>query len=309
MTKRMIIAGGSGFVGSDLKQRAKAAGYEVTILGRSAGPGVERWDPVAASHQDTAAIAHIANVFEGADAIVNLAGASIGHGRLDAAHKAKVIGSRVEATRATAYAIAATKQKPRVWLNASATGYYGDTGEDRCDEQHPPGNIFLCEVCTTWEREATQGHAAIEKNAPRLVIARIGIVFDKGSEAWSKMAVPIRYGVAGPLGSGKQWMAWISLPDLGDGLMHLIANDAAKGPFNLVAPEAIRQIDLVKQAARALKRPAFLPAPAFGLKLLLGSELAKNLILSSCYAVPRGLEALGYRFQHPRFSDLLPSLL
>lgn len=304
MSERIIIAGGSGFVGSDLKERAKRAGYEVTILGRIAGPGIERWDPVAASRKDAAAVAQLASVFEGAKAVVNLAGSSVGAGRLGKEHKQAVLQSRVDATRAVGHALQATKRRPKMWLNASATGYYGDSGDDRCDESHAPGNIFLSEVCTSWEREA---QSSVPPDV-RLAIARIGVVFDKKSEAWSKMAVPIKMGVAGPLGSGKQWMPWVSLEDLGGALMLLIENEQAIGPHNLVAPEAIRQIDLVKMAAKAYKRPAFFPAPAFGLKILFG-ELADNALLASTFAVPKALERLGYQFRHRTFADLLPSLL
>ncbi len=306
--KRMVIAGGSGFVGSGLKQRAMAAGYDVVILGRTAAHGIERWDPVGAAHRDTSAVAHLAGLLDGADVVVNLAGASIGAGRLSKTHKAQVIGSRVDATRAVANALAMVKKAPRVWANASANGFYGDSGEEKCDEMHAPGNNFLAEVCTTWEREALQGVKALGEKAPRLVVLRIGVVLDKGSDAWQKMSAPIRLGVGGPMGSGKQWISWISLEDLGRATMQLIETPSAQGPFNMVSPAPIRQGDLVKQAAKAMGRPAFFPVPAFGLKLLLG-DLAENVLLSSAYTVPKGLERLGYAFAQPTFADLLPLLI
>jgi uncharacterized protein (TIGR01777 family) len=298
---RMVIAGGSGFVGRDLQARAEAKGWQVTILGRTAGPGIERWDPVAAARRDAAAVGNLATVLDGADFVLNLAGYAVADGRLGKAHKAKVLGSRTESTRAVAHAIAATKKKPRVWLNASAIGYYGDSGEDVCGEGHAPGNIFLSEVCTAWEREVVAD--------TRTVIARIGIVLSKHSEPWQQMAMPIRMGVGGPLGNGRQWMSWISLDDLSQGIFFLLENDQASGPFNLTAPEPVRQKDLVRQAAKALRRPAFVPAPAFALKIILGAEMADNIVLASCNAVPEKLLALGYHFAHSRFSDLVPALL
>lgn len=307
VTDDLVIAGASGVVGRHLVAAARAAGRRVRLLSRSpAGPDARRWDPGRAAAGDEAAVAAVASALEGAAVVVNLAGASLAEGRLGRAHRARVLGSRLDATRALVRAFARCQAPPPVWLQASATGFYGDTGEADVTEEAPPGRLFLSEVCARWEAAAAEALAA--PAPPRLVVLRIGLVLAADAPAWAKLVGPIRLGVGGPLGGGRQWWAWIDAEDLSRAALHLLARDDARGAFNLTAPEPVRQGDLVAQAALLLGRPAFLPAPAFALRLALGG-VADELLLPSCRALPARLEALGFRFDRGRVDQVLVHLV
>lgn len=305
-----MIAGATGVVGRHLAARAQAEGRGVRVLSRGgkALPGAEvrRWDPAAAARGDEVAVNELAAALEGAAAVVNLAGASLAEGRLGRAHREKVLGSRVEATRALVRARARCGAPPPVWLQASATGFYGDTGEADVTEASPVGRMFLSEVCVRWEEAAREVLA--QPTPPRLVVLRLGVVFAKDAPAWEKMILPIRLGAGGPLGSGRQWWAWIDADDLARAALFLLAREEASGVFNLTSPEPVRQGDLVAQAALLLHRPALFPAPAFALRLALGA-VADELLLPSCRALPVRLGELGFTFERGRVGQELVHLL
>jgi uncharacterized protein (TIGR01777 family) len=305
--KSLVIAGASGVVGAHLIAEARRRGLAVRTLTRGPTRGeAHTWDPAAAARGDPAAVAAVARALEGADVVVNLAGASLGEGRLGASHRQKVLQSRVDATRALVKGRAQAAAKPPVWLQASAVGFYGDTGEARVDETAPRGRSFLADVCQAWEDEA---RTALKQDAPpRLVIARIGLVLAQDAPAWSQMLLPIKLGLGGKLGPGTQWWAWIDADDLARALLDLAAAPDADGVFNLTAPEPVRQLDLTRQAATLLGRPAFLPAPAFALRLATG-KVADELLLPSCAAVPARLQARGFRFEAPSIDRELVRLL
>lgn len=309
MSSVVAIAGATGVVGRHLVAAARSEGLAVRVLSRGQGPPgepVSAWDPVRAAAGDDAALAQVAAALEGAAAVVNLAGASLAEGRLGAAHRARVLSSRVDATRALVRARARCQAPPPVWLQASAVGFYGDTGEAEVDETAPPGRMFLSEVCQRWEEAARE--ALAQPAPPRLVVLRMGLVLAHDAPAWQKLVGPIRLGAGGPLGSGRQWWAWIDADDLARAALFLLRRDDAEGAFNLTTPEPVRQRDLVERAALLLGRPAFLPAPAFALRLALG-RVADELLLPSCRALPRRLEALGFSFRRGRVDEELVALL
>lgn len=303
----LVIAGASGVVGRHLIEEARREGWAVRALTRGkagAPPGCEArsWDPAAAARGEDAALAAIAAALEGTRAVVNLAGASLGEGRLGKAHREQVLGSRVDATRALVRARARCAAPPPTWLQASAVGFYGETGEARVPESAPRGASFLSEVCAQWE--ATAREALVHAPPPRLVVLRLGLVLAPDAPAWEKMLLPIKLGLGGPLGSGRQWWAWIEARDAARAILFLEGTPAAEGPFNLVSPASVRQADLAREAALLLGRPALLPAPAFALRLAAG-KVADELLLPSCDAVPDKLLALGFRFDSPSIDRFL----
>lgn len=307
---RMLIAGASGVVGAHLVAAARAA-WDVSILSRNPGPhnppGVRAlaWDPREAARGHERSLEAITEAIDGADLVVNLAGSSLADGRLDARHKRAVLRSRLDATRALVLGSRRARQAPATWFQASAVGYYGDTGEAEVDEQQPAArNFFLAEVCEQWEAEARK----VEAGGTRLIIGRIGLVLAGDAPAWQKLLLPIRLGVGGPLGSGQQWWPWIDADDVAGAILHLADRPDAAGVYNLVAPQPVRQIDLVRQAAERLGRPAFLPAPAFALRLAVG-EVADALLLPSCHALPARLASDGYKFISTDMSGMLDKLL
>lgn len=310
-TGRLVVAGATGVVGRHLLRAARAEGLPVVVLSRGASAAVEgadvrRWDPARAASGDEAAVLEVARALDGAAGVVNLAGASLAEGRLGRAHRERVLASRVDATRALVRARARCEAPPPVWLQASATGYYGDTGEAEVTEASPPGRLFLSEVCQRWEEAARE--ALAQAPPPRLVLLRTGLVLAADAPAWEKLVQPIRFGAGGPLGSGRQWWAWIDADDLARAALFLLRRDDAEGAFNLTSPEPVRQRDLVERAAVLLRRPAFVPAPAFALRLALGA-VADELLLPSCKALPRRLQELGFTFARGSVDEELVALL
>ncbi|MCA8920875.1 MAG: TIGR01777 family oxidoreductase, partial [Planctomycetes bacterium] len=239
--------------------------------------------------------------------VLNLAGESVAAGRLGGRHFARVLSSRVDATRALVQAQRACADPPTVFLSASATGYYGDTGEADVTEDAPSAEDFpLAEVCRAWEA-AAQTLNQPERRA-RVVLLRLGVVFARDAPAWTKLMGPVRMGVGGALGSGQQWWSWIHVDDLVAAILHLAADERAAGAFNLTSPHPVRQADLVSQAALLCGRPSFFPAPAFVLRLALG-KVADALLLGSCRALPTRLQALGFTWRYGRIEEALVELI
>jgi len=303
--KEVIIAGAGGIIGQRLIEALRGrddgdGAPRITALTRRADghwpDGVTPfvWNPAAARLGDAAALAALAAKLDGAAALVNLAGSSIAAGRLDAAHVARVKGSRVDAATTLLAAVRRAAAPPGVWLQASGVGLYGDRGDELLTEASAPGDPardVLVPTSLAWEAAA-----APAADLTRLVTARFGVVFDRDAEAWRKLLLPVRLFAGGPLGSGRQWLPWISGRDTARALVWLIETPAAAGTFNLTAPEPARQIDVTRTAARALRRPAWLPAPAFALRLALGN-VADALLLSSQRVIPQRLLDAGFVFE------------
>ena len=240
----------------------------------------------------------------GADAVVNLAGASIAGGRWRAERKALLRSSRIDTTRALVAALAKMNARPRVLVSASATGFYGNRGDELLTEESQPGNDFLCSLAREWEAEALKAEAI----GIRVVLARFGIVLSRNGGALPKMMLPFRFFAGGKIGSGRQWMSWISLEDV-VAILHLaLEKNEVRGPINVISPQPVQNAEFTDTLASVMHRPALFPAPAFALRLALG-EMADALLLSSQRVLPRNLEKLGYRFLQADLKSTFTAIL
>lgn len=293
---RIAIAGASGLIGSELSRRLQGDGHTVLRLVRREpkGDGEVRWDPEGGS-VDAAGL-------EGVDAVVNLAGENVGE-RWTAERKRRIRASRVDGTRALATALAGLARKPKVLVNASAVGIYGNRGEERVDEMSAPGGGFLAGVVRDWEAAAEPAARA----GIRVVLPRLGVVLTPRGGALAKLLTPFRLGAGGPIGSGGQWMSWVALDDAVDVLYLSLVDDRLSGPVNAVAG-AVTNAEFVRTLARVLNRPALIPLPAFALKLAFG-EMAEETILYSQRVEHRKLTQLGYSFEHPELEGALRAAL
>lgn len=284
---RVAITGSSGFLGSPLAADLRAAGHDVVALRRPAD-----WDPAAGTID--------ASRIEGVDAVVHLAGEGIATRRWSEEQKRRILESRTVGTSLLATALAGLDRKPGVLLSASGIDYYGDTGDEIVTEEHPKGEGFLADVCEAWE-SATQPAAGA---GIRTVHLRTTMVLGRAGGALAKMLPLFKLGLGGRMGSGRQWWSWISLDDWVAAATFLLEADI-DGPVNLSAPEPVRNADFTRALAAVLGRPAVLPVPAFGPRLLLGPELASTLLQASHRAVPARLEAAGFRFRHREVAEAL----
>jgi uncharacterized protein (TIGR01777 family) len=240
----------------------------------------------------------------GADAVVNLAGASIADGRWSEGRKRLLHTSRIDTTRALVNALAKMSARPRVLVSASAIGIYGSRGDELLTEESAPGTDFLSGLAKEWEMEALKAEAL----GIRVALARFGIILARSGGALPKMMLPFKFGAGGKLGSGKQWMSWVTLEDVVGILKFAIENSAARGAVNVVAPGAVQNFEFTKVLAKAMRRPALFPAPAFALRLALG-EMADALLLSSQRVKPQKLRQLGYSFLHSELPSALSAVL
>lgn len=289
---RILVAGGSGFLGSRLIGALRAAGHDARALTRTPRrPDDVRWSAGEADHLWW-------NAVHGADAVINLAGSSIAGGRWTAARKRDITDSRLAATRAIVAGLDATRS-PAVLLSSSAIGYYGPHGEEPLDEASPAGTDFLATVCRTWEAEALTA-----TTPSRIVLLRTGLVLSGDGGALPRMAIPFRLGAGGRIGSGRQFMSWIHVDDWVGMVLWALANPACAGPLNLTAPLPVTNAVFTRELGRALHRPAILPAPAFALRLMLG-EMADALLLSGQRVLPAQAQALGYRFEYATLAAAL----
>ena len=280
---RVLLTGGTGFIGDPVARALRAAGHDVTIVSRHPGYVPAKaiaWDAVAAAVAET-------------DAVVNLAGEPIAEGRWTPARKAGILASRVDATRVVVEGLRAAAKRPGVLVSASAVGFYGPHGDEALDETAPAGEGFLADVCRQWEAEAFRARDL----GVRVAALRIGVVLGPGGGALAKMLLPFRACLGGPLGSGTQWMSWIHRDDVVGLVLAALDGAAYAGPVNATAPAPARNRDFTRALARAVHRPAVLPAPAFALRLALG-EMA-DILLTGQRVVPAAATAAGYAFRHP----------
>jgi uncharacterized protein (TIGR01777 family) len=292
---RILVSGSSGLVGTALRESLAAAGHTVERLRRGVGPsrpGWVTWDATVNMFDPVAA--------EGADAVVHLAGASIAEGRWNKERKRVLRSSRVEATRHLVGEFSKLKSPPRIFVAASAIGYYGNRGDELLTETSEPGEDFLGRLCQEWEAES-RGAA---KFGARVVLLRFGVILAAKGGALAKMLPPFKLGAGGPIGSGRQWMSWIALPDVVALIEHALASSTLEGPVNAVAPNPVTNRDFARALGHVLHRPAIAPLPGFVARLAFG-EMAKALLLSSQRVVPARLQSAGYAFRHP---DLEPAL-
>ncbi len=309
---QILVSGSTGFVGASLIETLQREGHTVARLVRpetgqrnanntqaqrvraalTARPITVRWDPVGGQFDAAAA--------EGADALVHLAGASIAEGRWNVERKNLLRTSRIEATRHLIGALSKLQRPPRVIVASSAIGYYGDRGDETLSETSAPGDDFLSALCREWEAETARG----AEFGARAVMLRFGIILAAHGGALPRMALPIKLGVGGRLGSGRQWMSWLTLTEALGIIRFALTNPGLSGPANAVAPHPAQNAAFTKVLAKTLHRPALFPAPAFALRLALG-EMADALLLASQRVKPAGLEQAGYCFVHPDLAAAL----
>jgi uncharacterized protein (TIGR01777 family) len=290
---RVLVAGSTGIIGSAVKAALEERGHEVVRLVRpeTGAEGIP-WDPPR-GQLDPAEIS-------GFDAVVNLGGRSIGERRWTNRERALVWSSRVEPTSVLARAIRSADQPPAVLINASAVGYYGDTGDEVATEDHPAGDGFLAELCVAWEAAAGDAAAA----GTRVVMLRTGVVVTARGGLIARLLAPLgpkwfspfRWGLGGVVGRGKPWLPWVSTRDQVRAILHLLEADV-HGPVNVVSPTQVRHREFMKSFGRALHRPIWLPIPPLLIRLLFGSELARALVTQGQRAEPRKLRESGFEFE------------
>ncbi len=272
---KVVVGGGSGYVGRALVESLRTDGHDVTVVSRNDRDGAVSWDAVG-------------KAVDGSDAVVNLAGTSIGSIRWTEGRKKSILASRATTTRTLVQAIEKAKRRPEVFVSASGIDYAGNTGDRVVDELSPAGRSFLARVCSVWELEAAK--------APiRHVAMRTSLVIGPGADAVRLMALPYRLFVGGRAGNGRQWFPWVHLDDLVRLYRLAIESEALSGPLDAVAPEQLRQRDAARELGTVLHRPSIAPAPAFALRLLLGEQA--DLLLHGQRAVSRKLDGFEFRYR------------
>ncbi|HUD15104.1 MAG TPA: TIGR01777 family oxidoreductase [Terracidiphilus sp.] len=296
----ILLSGGSGMLGSAVRQALADRGAGVLQLVRRdpVEAGQVRWIPGASTPVSDP------EPLEGLAAAIHLSGASVAAHRWTSAWKREMWLSRVESTRALASTLAALRQPPKTLMVASATGIYGNRGDELLDESSAPGSGFLADLCREWEAAA---RPAVEAGI-RVVHLRFGVVLGPGAGALAKMLPLFRLGLGGRLGSGRQWMSWISLADAGSAILFSMDTPSLAGPLNLIAPQPVTNAEFTRALGKAVHRPAVLPAPAFALRLALGA-MANEALLASARVVPAKLGDAGFQFIHPTVDRALAAAL
>ncbi len=301
---RILVAGGTGFIGKALCRDLLLAGHEVAVLTRNAsravgrvpqGAGVAQWSPEQPDG--------LAQVLSDADAVVNLSGESVAAQRWTPQFKQRLLDSRVNSTRALVQAMRQAEPRPKVLVNASAVGIYGNRGEEELSETSPPGTGFLAELAIRWEQSAEEAREA----GVRVVKLRIGVVLGEGGGALEKMLPPFRLFVGGPFGSGRQWFPWVHLDDVTGLTLHALQNESVEGAVNVVAPGIVRLEEFCRVLGRVIRRPSWLPVPGFALRLIAG-ELGETLLWSQ-RVVPQVAVQTGYTFRYPQLEEALRAVL
>lgn len=300
---KVLVTGGSGLIGSALTNLLAGAGYEVVVLSRSpervsglpAGARAVGWDSETADGWGPEA--------EGARAVVNLAGENLASWPWTEERKRTILGSRLDATRAVVRALERTSERPSVLVQASGIDYYGPAGDEEVDEGTPAGEGFLARVTREWEAAS----APAEALGVRRVRLRTALVLAAEGGALPKLALPFRLFAGGPVGDGRQWVSWIHLRDEVRAIRFLLEHPEASGPFNLTAPEPVRNRELARTVGRVLHRPSLFRAPAFAVRAVLG-EMA-DTVLHGRRAVPRRLRELGFTWDFPELEEALEDLL
>lgn len=303
---RIVVTGGTGFIGRPLCQRLVGLGHAVTVLTRNPGAARSVLDPrmsVIGWEGFRGPTDGLMAALGDGDVIINLAGAPIAAGRWNAQVKDRLRQSREGTTSALVAALSKLPTRPVLLISASAIGYYGPRGDEPLTEESPSGAGFLASLCREWEAAAR----AAERLGVRVVLPRIGVVLGRHGGALAKMLPAFRMGLGGPVGSGAQWMSWIHLDDLIELLLFLL-NEAVGGPVNATAPHPVTNREFARTLGRTLGRPAWARVPAPVLRLLLG-EMAEELLLTGQRVLPHHAEALGFRFRYPTLSEALGAIL
>lgn len=300
---RIVLSGGTGFIGRSLASRLIAEKHRVFLLTRNPQAARDMASEFLEIHQwDGKTLGRWVQQVESANAVINLAGESVGARRWSQKQKARIINSRLEATKAIVAAIAQAKDKPSVLINASGVGYYGHVESGDVGESHPPGKDFLSQLAIGWEREAT----AAQSYGVRVVRLRLGVVLAKDGGALQRMMLPFKLFVGGTIGSGRQWLPWVHRHDVLNIILFALENSKLSGPVNVVAPEPVTMKQFCKALGKAMHRPSWAPVPAFALRLLLG-EMA-DMVLTGQRAIPSRLQEAGYKFLYPKLDEALAAI-
>jgi uncharacterized protein (TIGR01777 family) len=294
---KILASGMSGTIGMALLPALVSQGHTITRLKTAATCSSNEisWDPLKPLHPD---------LVSGFDAVIHLAGENI-FGRWTEAKKARIRFSRVEGTRNLCDAIARGNTKPGVLLAGSAIGYYGSRGDEILTEESELGTGFLAETCRDWEAAARPAQQA----GWRVVHLRTGVVLNPQSGALKKMLMPFRLGLGGKIGSGRQWLSWISIGDMVAAILHCLKTESLQGAVNMAGPAPVTNAEFSRSLGKVLHRPAFATVPAFTPKLIFGSEMVEETFLTSQRVMPTKLLKSGFRFQHAELSGGLSSLL
>ena len=297
---RIVIAGGSGFLGVALAETYAEEGHDVRVLTRDLRPGESRHDPgtgvpgvTKVGWRPDGRNGPWSDVIHGADAVVNLAGANLGGARWTPQRKAVLHDSRILATRSLAAAITDAPLRPPVFVSASGVGYYG-AGTEEKTESSAAGRDFLAQLCEEWETEALRAKSA----ATRVVVVRSGVVLERSGGALPRMMTPFRFFAGGPLGSGRQYMSWIHRIDWIEMVRWIIDTPAISGAVNATAPVPVTNREFARALGRAMHRPGFIPTPGFALRLLLG-EMAGPLTLTGQRVIPQCALSRNFHFRYP----------
>jgi uncharacterized protein len=293
---RVLISGASGPIGGVVLRALKARGCTVTRLVRGGASGSDQisWNPTQPLSPDSVS---------GFDAVIHLAGESI-VGRWTNAKKQRILDSRKQGTAHLAEAVAKTAQRPRVFVSASAVGYYGDRGEEILREGSASGSGFLAEVCRQWEAAVQPVTAAGIRTAQM----RLGVVMSAEGGALQKMLLPFQLGLGGRLGDGRQWWSWVSADDVAGAILHVMDHEELQGPVNTVSPNPVTNVEFTKTLAAVLRRPAIFPMPELAVRLVCG-EMGEELFLASQRVQPTRLSTSGYQFKHPELRKALEDIL
>lgn len=293
----VAITGATGLIGTPLVARLRADGHTVTrIVRKAAEQGDRVWDPTASALDPS--------LVDGIDSVVHLAGAGIGDHRWTPAYKDLIRTSRTHSTELLSKAIAQASSGPKVLLSGSAIGVYGDRGDEELDESSSLGQGYLADVCRDWEHATV----AAESAGVRVAHLRTGIVLTPAGGALKKLLPLFRLGLGGRFGNGRQWQSWISIDDEVSAISSLLTSDV-RGAVNLTAPNPVTNTEFTRVLGRVLQRPALFPVPAFGPRLVVGRELADNLLFNGQRVLPTALVNSGFRFQHSSLEEALRHLL
>lgn len=298
--KTILITGGTGFIGQELRELLLQEGHTLIVVTRSP----EKYKDEAASNQQFISWDdNLIDAVNRTDAIINLAGENIFGQRWTEEVKQRIYDSRIDTTRKLVEAMEKADSKPEVFISASASGYYGDQGDQVVDEHHKAGDDFLARVCMDWETESQKASAF----GVRVVNPRIGIVLEEGGGALGKMITPFQFFVGGPVGNGKQYMSWIHRTDLCRGLIYPIINEELKGAYNLCAPNPVTMNEFAETLGAVMNRPAIFRVPVFALKLLYGD--AAKPITDSIRMQPQKLQIAGFEFGFEELEEALADII